>query len=67
MSDFDEAEYQAAIPACCQYQTVQEHVEDLMLCWGLCAAIRAGKPMDCTGCDLNVRPAHSAASSRGDG
>lgn len=55
MGDFTEAEYQAAIPACCEYQTLQEHMDSLMLCWGLAAAIRAGRPMDCSGCDLATR------------
>jgi len=51
MADFTEAEYTAAIPRCCSRQTLQEHV-DMMLCWGLAAAIRDGHPMDCSGCDL---------------
>ena len=49
--DFTEEQYKSAIPTCCSMQTLQEHM-DIMLCWGLAASIRAGKPMDCTGCDL---------------
>jgi hypothetical protein len=56
MSDFNEEQYQAAIPACCAYQTVEEHCNELMLCWGLAAAVRAGKSMDCRGCDIATRP-----------
>jgi len=51
VADFTEAEYAAAIPRCCSRQTLQGHIE-MMLCWGLAAAIRAGHKMDCTGCDL---------------
>jgi hypothetical protein len=50
-ADFTEAEYEAAIPECCSATTLEDH-KHMMLCWGLAAAIRAGKPMDCTGCDL---------------
>ncbi len=51
MADFTEAQYAAAIPRCCSLQTLQEHL-DILLCWGLAAAIRGRHPMDCTGCDL---------------
>lgn len=53
MKDFTEAEYTAAIPKCCFYQTLEQHM-DMMLCWGLTASLREGYPMDCTGCDLNT-------------
>jgi hypothetical protein len=56
MSDFNEEQYQAAIPACCAYQTLREHMDSLLLCWGLAAAVRAGRAMDCRNCDLSVRP-----------
>jgi hypothetical protein len=51
-----EARYAAAIPTCCGYQTLREHVDALLLCWGLVAALRVGKPMDCTGCYLRRVP-----------
>lgn len=54
MADFTKAQYAAAIPVCCDYQTLEGHV-GMMLCWGLAAALRAGHAMDCTGCDLNTR------------
>lgn len=54
--NFDEADYQAAIPACCEFQTTQEHIDHLMLCWGLVVAIEQGRSMDCSGCDSAVRP-----------
>lgn len=50
-----EADYQAAIPAGCYYQTVDEHVECLMLCWGLMAALKEGRKMNCGSCEMNVR------------
>ena len=51
MADFTEEQYKAAIPRCCSYQRFEEHMA-MMLCWGLAAAIRAGKKMDCSGCDM---------------
>jgi hypothetical protein len=56
MGDFTKEDYQAAIPACCAYQTVQEHADRLMLCWALCASLQYDHPMDCRGCDLATRP-----------
>jgi hypothetical protein len=53
MTDFTEKEYAAAIPKCCSYQTMQQHM-DMMLCWGLAASLRNGEPMDCSGCELNT-------------
>lgn len=52
--DFSEAEYVAAIPACCSHQGIEEHMA-MMLCWGLAAAVRAGEVMDCSGCDENTK------------
>lgn len=43
-------QYQAAIPACCELETVDEHVECLMLCWGLLSAIENKQKMECEGC-----------------
>ena len=52
LKEVTEAEYQAAIPKCCFYQTSQEHVESLMLCWGLLSAIKGGYPMNCGNCEM---------------
>jgi len=46
----DEEEYQKRIPPWCYYQTIQQHMDNLMLCWSL-----AKKPMiekECRGCDM---------------
>lgn len=53
MTDFTEAQYKAAIPGCCSKRTLQEHMA-MMLCWGLASALRAGKAMDCNGCELRL-------------
>lgn len=47
--------YAAHIPACCHYQGMRAHVEQLMMCWGLMAALEAGKTMECRGCELATR------------
>lgn len=51
----NEDDYKAHIPACCEYQTMEMHL-GMMLCWGLAAARRQGKKMDCRDCDLCTRP-----------
>lgn len=48
-------QYEAAIPACCEYQGLQEHMDGLMLCWGLVAAIESDKAMICTDCGMATR------------
>jgi hypothetical protein len=53
VTDATEAEYAAAIPKCCSRQTLEQHV-DMMLCWGLVAAIRNGRTMDCSCCPLST-------------
>lgn len=55
-----EAQYAAAIPACCEYQTFEEHRDGLMLCWGLVSAIERGLPMNCDRCELNLWKAPNA-------
>ena len=35
-----EEDYQKAIPPWCYYQTVEEHKEHLLLCWGLLAGLK---------------------------
>lgn len=55
MAKVTEESYAASIPACCAIQGLQAHKDELMLCWGLCAAIEADRPMDCSGCDLNTQ------------
>lgn len=49
-----EAQYEAAIPKCCSYQGLTQHVEGLGLCWSLVRALEENKPMNCSGCDLNL-------------
>lgn len=49
-----EADYLAAIPKHCFYQTVEEHVECLMLCWGLLASVKSGYAMNCGDCEINT-------------
>jgi hypothetical protein len=56
MPDFTQEQYEAAIPSCCSLETLEEHM-GIMLCWGLAASLRAGKPMDCGGCYLR-KPEH---------
>jgi hypothetical protein len=55
MADFTKDAYEARIPACCERQTMEDHMS-MMLCWGLAAAVRQGRKMDCSGCDLATRP-----------
>jgi hypothetical protein len=52
-SDFTEEQYRAAIPKCCSYKTLDEHM-NMLLCWGLAASLRVGKPMNCSPCDLKI-------------
>ena len=47
--------YAASIPKCCLYQTMEQHVEHLMLCWGLSSSIKNDTPMDCGFCELNTK------------
>jgi hypothetical protein len=57
MSDLTPEQYEAAIPRWCTYQTVQEHIEKLMLCWALVRYAERGeaKPeRTCISCDLYV-------------
>lgn len=51
MADVTEEVYAAGIPKCCSRQTLGEHKE-MLLCWGLVAALEAGHKMDCRQCDL---------------
>ncbi len=46
-------QYEAAIPKCCAYQTMEAH-EHIMLCWGLVSAIEKSKEMNCSGCSENT-------------
>lgn len=52
-AEITDEQYAAAIPACCQMQTMQEHLE-MLLCWGLSAALRRGEAMNCDGCEMKV-------------
>ncbi len=53
-------QYEAAIPECCEYHTLEEHENVLLLCWSLRAAVEAGRKMDCTGCELATRQVSNA-------
>ena len=46
-------QYEAAIPKCCAYQTIEAH-ESIMLCWGLAAAVERGEKMNCDNCTENT-------------
>ena len=50
-----EGKYQDSIPKWCYYQTVEQHKECLMLCWGLVAHIEEGKTITrdyCSSCEF---------------
>jgi hypothetical protein len=69
MIELTEEAYAAAIPACCERQTLEAH-KSMLLCWGLVAATEAGRQMNCADCDLATRtvffrrPADSADAGR---
>lgn len=45
------AQYEAAIPDCCELRTADEHAKSLMLCWGITKAIEQGLTQkDSNGC-----------------
>lgn len=46
--------YQKAIPKCCAIQTVDEHEEHLLYCWGLISSIKNGYEMKCGDCEYNT-------------
>ena len=48
-------QYQATIPDCCKFQTVDEHYGYLYWCWGLLSAINEQEPMDCGMCEFATR------------
>ena len=54
--------YEEYIPECCGLQTVKEHKERLMLCWGLLHDMEAGidtRKKQCgRECDLHVNHDH---------
>lgn len=50
-----EGEYAAAIPKWCTYQTLEEHMNYLLLCWSLVHIVKDGKSCpreNCINCDL---------------
>lgn len=55
MNKITTEQYEAAIPACCALQTVQEHVDERMLCWTLVSAVQRGQEVDCGDCELATR------------
>jgi len=52
---FDAEQYEKAIPDCCVFRTAREHFDNLLLCWGLLAAIERGEPMLCGECEFATR------------
>lgn len=46
-------QYEAAIPKCCAYQTIEAH-ENILLCWGLARAVERGETVNCDHCDENT-------------
>ena len=46
-------QYEAAIPKCCAYQSIEAH-ESIMLCWGLARAVEEGRKMNCDNCSENT-------------
>lgn len=50
--DMTKEEYEASIPPCCSFQTIEEH-ERIGLCWSLATRVQLDKPIagmcdDCT-------------------
>lgn len=54
MREITEELYAANIPKECFYQTIEQHKEELMLCYRLCKSLKEEEPMSCTGCELAV-------------
>lgn len=54
MIEVTEELYAASIPKECSHRTLQEHMDNLMLCWGLTASIEQGKKMNCSDCSENL-------------
>lgn len=52
-----EARYAAAIPVVCKYQSVDEHLESMVLCRTLLDSLENGKPANCGRCYLATRTA----------
>ena len=46
-------QYEAAIPKCCAYQTMEAH-EHINLCCGIISAIDKGKEVNCSRCSENT-------------
>lgn len=46
--------YEKNIPSCCQFRTLKEHEDDLLLCWSLVKSIEDDKPMNCSNCEFNT-------------
>jgi len=44
--------YEKSIPPECSLPTARLHAQNLMLCYGLMAAINRGERQDCSGCDV---------------
>lgn len=48
-------QYERAIPGRCALRSYQQHADELMLCWGLMAAIQRGVAVTCGCCALAAR------------
>lgn len=46
-------QYEAAIPKCCAYQSIEAH-ESIMFCWGLIKSVEQGEKMNCDKCPENT-------------
>ena len=64
MSEITEAQYAAAIPACCEFQGLEAHIHGLGLCWGLVDAVEHGRVMDCSRCVLATRTVQISPTQR---
>lgn len=48
-------EYEQSIPTCCALRTFDEHANYLMLCWGLVAAVKEDRLLNCGECEYATR------------
>ena len=61
----DKEEYQKAIPKCCRHKTAEEHLDVMMLCWGITAGFVQEKGESyCKDCSENVNCSTKEISNR---
>ena len=64
MMAMSKEEYISRIPSCCEYQTVYEHIKEMLLCCGITnRLVSQEKFTHCRGCECNT---HSEAVAAGD-